>query len=138
MDLLEGIKGKTLRGVRYHEWTSPDYSSLDWIELIFSDEKSVCLHLGAQEECVEVLAEFSPEAENRELFEMFGDDCVTVRSADHSGTRKWKSFVGCRMTGYATEAGEKGLLTSVTLLFGEKAMRISAGADSLQARALSK
>ena len=125
-------------GVTYHEWTSAEYSSLDWIVLVFSDAASLCMHLGSGEASVEILTAFDPEAEKKELFEMFGEKDITVRSTDHSGTRKWKSFVGQVLTGYLTEESDKELTRSVTLLFGPRAVQISAGEDRLEAKALTK
>lgn len=137
MELLERIKGKTLEKVQYHEWTSVEYKSLDWIQLDFSGQTNLCLHLGSGEESVEVLSGFDPGQEQKDLFEMFGERDVTVTSTDHSATRKWKNYVGEKVTGFRLEEGD-GLVRSVTLLFGQKAVRVSAGDDNLEAKALSK
>jgi hypothetical protein len=138
MDLLETVTGKTLEKVLYHEWTSPEYASLDWIQLLFSGQSSVCFNIGSLDASVDVLASFDPEAEQKELFEMFGERDVTIKTLDHSDTRKWKNYVGEKVTGYKTEETDDGLLKSVSLIFGGKSIRISAGQDNLEAKDLSK
>lgn len=110
MDLLESVIGKTLEKVLYHEWASVEYTTLDWIQLLFSGGSSVCFNIGSDAETIDVLDDFDPEAEQKELFEMFGERDVTVKTSDHSDTRKWKNYVGEKLTGYKTEETEDGLL----------------------------
>jgi len=74
MELLDGVRGKVLSRVSYHEWASDEYTSLDWVELVFSDGSQICLHLGCGEPSVEVLGCFDPEKERAEMFEMFGEN----------------------------------------------------------------
>jgi len=132
MELLDGVRGKVLSRVSYHEWASDEYTSLDWVELVFSDGSQICLHLGCGEPSVEVLGCFDPEKERAEMFEMFGEKCVTVNSSDRSGTRKWRRCISAELTGYRTEETGAGLVSSVTLFFGRRPVRISVGADSLE------
>jgi hypothetical protein len=138
MDLLESVTGKTLEKVLYHEWTSDEYTSLDWIQLLLSDKASVCFNIGRDEATVDVLDYFESEAEQKELFEMFGERDVTIKTSDHSDTRKWKNLLGEKITCYQTEETDGDLLKSVSLIFGAKGINISAGPDNLEARTLSK
>jgi hypothetical protein len=135
MDLLESVTGKTLVKVLYHEWTSVEYSTLDWIQLLFSDQSGICFNMGSDEGTIDVLDDFDPEAEQKELFEMFGERDVTIKTSDHSDTRKWKNYLGEKLTGYKTEETEDGLLKSVSLTFGGKSILIAAGEDNLEAKA---
>ena len=138
MDLLVSVTGKTLEKVLYHEWTSDEYTSLDWIQFLFSDQTRVCFNIGSDDATIDVLDSFDPEAEQKALFELFGERDVTVRTTDHSDTRKWKNYIGEKITGYQTEETDEGPLKAVSLLFGGKGIRISAGQDNLEAKALSK
>jgi len=135
MDLLESVTGKTLVRVIYHEWNSVEYTSLDWIQLFFSGEESVCFNIGSDDASIDVLDSFDPGATQKELFELFGVRDVTVKSTDHSDTRKWKNCVGEKLTGYRIEETDDGLIRSVSLLFGGKEMKITAGRDRLEAKA---
>jgi hypothetical protein len=138
MDLLEGVTGKTLEKVLYHEWASLEYTTLDWIQMLFSDQSSLCFNIGGDDATIDVLDDFDPQAEQKELFEIFGERDITVKTSDHSDTRKWKNYLGEKVTGYKIEETDAGLLKSVFLLFAGKSIRISAGEDSLEAKALSK
>jgi len=138
MDLLESVIGKTLEKVLYHEWTSDEYTSLDWIQLLFSGQTSVCFNIGSDDASIDVLPSFDPEEEQKGLFEMFGERDVTIKTSDHSDTRKWKNYVGEKVTGYQTEETDDGLLKSVSLLFGRKEINIYAGQDNLEAKVRSK
>jgi len=138
MDQLECVTGKTLEKVLYHEWTSDEYTSLDWIQLLLSDKTSLCFNTGSDDSTIDVLPSFDPEAEQKALFELFGERDVTVRTTDHSETRKWKNYLGEKISGVQTEETDDGLLKSVSLLFGGKGIRISSGQDNLEAKALSK
>ena len=135
---LECVTGKTLEKVLYHEWTSDEYTSLDWIQLLLSDQASVCFNTGSDDSTVDVLSSFDPEAEQKALFELFGERDVTVRTTDHSDTRKWKNYIGEKITGYQTEETDDGLLKSVSICFGGKGILIFAGQDNLEAKALTK
>ena len=138
MDLLVSVTGKTLEKVLYHEWTSDEYTSLDWIQFLFSDKACVCFNIGSDDATIDVLPSFDPEAEQKELFELFGERDVTVRTTDHSDTRKWKNYIGEKITGYQTEETDDGPLKSVSIFFGGKGILISAGQDNLEAKALTK
>jgi hypothetical protein len=138
MDPLESVTGKTLEKVLYHEWTSPEYTSLDWIQLLFSDQTSVCFNIRSDDAALDVLPSFDPESEQKELFEMFGERDVTIKTSDHSDTRKWKTYIGEKITGCRTQETDDGLLKTVSLLFRGKGIQISAGQDNLEAKALSK
>ncbi|MFZ2455025.1 MAG: hypothetical protein WAX07_00905 [Candidatus Altiarchaeia archaeon] len=138
MDLLVSLTGKTLEKVLYHEWTCVEYTSLDWIQLVFSDRSTICFNIGSNDATIDVLDSFDPQAEQKELFEMFGERDVTVKTTDRSDTRKWKNYIGEKVTGYRIEESDDGLLKSVSLLFGERSVKISAGQDNLEAKALSK
>jgi hypothetical protein len=138
MDPLETVTGKTLEKVLYHEWTSPEYTSLDWIQLLFADNSCICFNIGNEDSDVVVLQYFDPEAEQKELFEMFGERDVAIKTTDHSDTRKWKAYLGEKVTGYKTEETEDYHIKAVVLNFGGKSIRISAGQDNLEAKVLSK
>ena len=60
MDLLESVIGKTLEKVLYHEWASVEYTTLDWIQLLFSGGSSVCFNIGSDAETIDVLDDFDP------------------------------------------------------------------------------
>jgi hypothetical protein len=138
MDQLVSVTGKTLEKVLYHEWTSDEYTALDWIQLLFSGEECVCFNTGSNDATIDVLDSFDPETEQKELFELFGVRDVTVKTTDHSDTRKWKNYLNEKVTGYQVEETDDGLIKSVSLLFGKKGIQISAGDDNLEAKALSK
>ncbi len=138
MESLKRMRGKTLEKVLYHEWVSDEYSSLDWIQLIFSDNSDICFSLGNAEETLEVLEGFDPQSEQMSLNEIFDVDKVTIRTIDHSDTRKWKNFTGEKITGHRIENTDDEAQKSVTLLSGEKAIRVYAGQDSLEVRLLAK
>jgi hypothetical protein len=138
MDLLERIKGKTPEKVLYHEWVSDEYSSLDWIQLIFQDKTGICFSLGNSEETLEVLDGFNPKSEQMRLNEMFDAGKVTIRSTDCSDTRKWKNYTGEKITGYVIEYTAEGKQKSVTLFSGSKKIQICAGQDNLEVKVLAK
>lgn len=138
MDLLERIKGKTLEKVLYHEWVSDEYSSLDWIQLVFPDKTGICFSLGNSEETLEVLDGFDPKSEQMRLNEMFDVDKVVIRSTDCSDTRKWKNYTGEKITGYVIEYTADGKQRSVTLFSGAKKIRVCAGQDNLEVKVLAK
>ena len=134
MELLDTIKGKTLEKVLYHEWTSDECSFLDWIQLIFSDKNDISLSLGSIEETLEILEGFDTKKEQMCLNEIFGVGKVLIRSSDCSGSRKWKNFTGEKITDYRTENTAEGMLKSVTIFSGAKAIHISAGQDNLEVK----
>jgi len=136
MDALEKIRGKTLEKTLYHEWVSDDLLTVDWIELVFSDDSKICFAFGGMEETMEIRSTFDSEKEKIELYTLF-EGKVTIRTQDHSTARKWKNFIGQKITGYEIEETDEGRIRSVAISFGSKKLQIAGAEDSLYMQVLS-
>lgn len=82
VDKLKSLIGKTIRKVVYYHWdnlkSNDDYTSLDWIELIFTDQENVVIHHGEFSEGLELVS-FDFETKKSELEGRFNGQISLAR-----------------------------------------------------------
>ena len=73
-ELLASFSGAQVRKVNYYFWDNPScqtYSSLDWIEIIFTDNRRLIFHFGEDSSRIEVDHQADFEEQDRLLRERF-------------------------------------------------------------------